>query len=431
MMRFSNLVAAALLLVPAAAGAQGVSVVAVPPLAIAEDAITTDRDIAGIALQIAQVIASDLRSSGEVVPLGPDKLVTYSLPEASAPTFKTWRNLGARGVLTGFVQRRSDRRLIVGCYIHDIASGRELGRVGFAVAASDWRRAAHRCADLAFSKLTGRSAAFDSRIAYVAESGAGSARVKRIAVMDADGSSHRFITAGEAITLTPRLAPAGDRIAYVSFAGGRPHVRVADLSETPTDRPLLPGNLAMSFAPRFSPDGQRILFTLASNGNSDIYVAGADGAGLQRLTFTPGIDANASFSPDGRSIVFESDRSGTPQLYVMNADGSGARRISFGGARYGAPVWSPDGEWIAFTRTAGEGLTIGVMRSTGSDEKRLTSGPRDEGPSWGTGGRQILFQRSIPGRNSLYIVGIDGSQPRLVVTPVGGSDPDWSTEGAR
>jgi TolB protein len=430
MMRFWSFLFVLLLLAPAAVRAQGVSVIAVPPLAIAEDAITSDRDIAGIALQISQVIASDLRSSGDVLPLGPDKLVTYSLPEASAPTFKTWRNVGAKAVLTGFVQRRSENRLTVGCYVHDIASGRELGRVGFAVAASEWRRAAHRCADLAYSKLTGRTAAFDSRMVYVAESGGGSARVKRIAMMDADGSSHRFITAGESIVLTPRLSPGGDRLAYVSFAGGRPHVRVANISGE-GDRPLVPDSHVMSFAPRFSADGRRIVFSIANNGNSDIYVADSAGGAMQRLTFAPGTDTNPSFSPDGRSIVFESDRSGTSQLYVMNADGSGARRISFGGARYSTPVWSPDGERIAFTRTGGEGLTIGVMNANGSEEKMLTTGPRDEGPSWAASSRQVLFQRSAPGRNGLFIVGLDGSPARAVVTPLGGSDPDWLAEGAK
>jgi TolB protein len=430
MMRRLFLLLAITLSLPAAVSAQGVAVVAVPPLAISEEAIASDREIASTALQIAQVIASDLRSTGDVLPLGPDNLNTYSLPEVSAPSFRYWRTTGAKAVVTGLVQRRPDSRLTVGCYVHDISSGRELGRVGFAVGASEWRRAAHRCSDLAFSKLTGRSAAFDSRMAYVAETGAGTARVKRIAMMDADGSNHRFVTAGEAIVLTPRLSPGGDRVAYVSFAGGRPHVRVADVSGQ-SDRALLPDNPVMSFAPRFSPDGRRILFTLANNGNSDLYIADSGGGGLQRLTFSPGTDTNGSFSPDGRSIVFESDRSGTSQLYVMNADGSGARRISFGGARYGAPVWSPDGEWIAFTRTGGEGLTIGVMRSSGSDEKMLTTGPRDEGPSWGTGGRQILFQRSLPGRSSLYMVNLDGSSARPVQTPVAGSDPDWSIEGAK
>ena len=430
MMRFCYFLLATLLLVPAAARAQGVAVIAVPPLAIAEAAFNSDREIASIAMQISQVIASDLQSTGDVLPLGPDKLETYTLPEASAPAFRTYRALGAKAVLTGFVQRRADRRITVGCYVHDVTGGRELGRVGFAVADTEWRRAAHRCADLAFSKVTGRSAAFDSRMVYVAESGAGPARVKRIAMMDADGSNHRFVTAGDSIVLTPRLSPAGDQLAYVSFAGGRPHVRLADVSGQ-GDRPLIPDNRVMSFAPRFSPDGRRILFTVASNGNSDIYVADASGGGMQRLTFAPGTDTNASFSPDGRSIVFESDRSGTAQLYVMEADGSGARRISFGGARYGTPAWSPDGEWIAFTRTGPEGLTIGIIRPNGSDEKRLTTGPRDEGPSWGTGGRQILFQRSATGRNGLFIVGIDGSQPRAVTTPLGGSDPDWSIEGAR
>ena len=50
---------------------------------------------------------------------------------------------------------------------------------------------------------------FDTRIAYVAESGVGDARVRRIAVMDSDGFDHRYLTAGETMVLTPRLSPNG------------------------------------------------------------------------------------------------------------------------------------------------------------------------------------------------------------------------------
>ncbi|WP_294013407.1 Tol-Pal system beta propeller repeat protein TolB [Sphingomonas sp.] len=404
------------------------TVIAVPQLATPENVATPAGDTGLIARYVADVITSDLRSTRELMPIGPANSRVYSYPEATAPSFALWRATGAKVLVTGFVQARSDGRLTVACYLHDLAGGREIARKGFVVAASEWRRAAHRCSDTVYEKLAGRPGWFDTQIAYVAESGASSSRVKRIALMDSDGTAHRYVTAGDTTVLAPRMGPGGERIAYVSFTGGQAHVRIVDV-ESGNDRPLLPGN-ATSFGPAFSADGKRVLFSMAMDGNTDVYVANAEGGGLQRLTSTPGIDTAASFSPDGRRIVFESDRSGSQQLYVMNADGSEQRRISFGGVRYASPAWSADGELIAFTRIAGSTLSIGVMSATGSEERVLTSGPQDEGPSWSAGGRDLLFQRSVGARNGLYVVSIEGGTPRRMTTPQDGSDPDWSTPGS-
>ena len=404
------------------------TVIAVPQLATPENVSTPAGDTGLIARYVADVIASDLRSTRELVPIGPANSRVYSYPEATAPSFSLWRKTGAKSLVTGFVQSRSDGRITVACYLHDLGGGREIARKGFVVQPAEWRRAAHRCSDAVYEKLAGRPGWFDTQIAYVAESGAGADRVKRIATMDSDGTAHRYVTAGDSTALAPRLAPGGERIAYVSFTGGQAHVRVVEV-ENSQDRPLLPGN-AMSFAPAFSPDGRRLLLSMALDGNTDVYVANVDGSGLQRLTSTPGTDTAASFSPDGTRIVFESDRSGTQQLYVMNADGSEQRRISFGGARYASPAWSPDSELIAFTRLAGSTLSIGVMSATGMNERVLTSGPQDEEPSWSAGGRDLLFQRNEGGRTRLNVVSVEGGTPRRIVTPQDGSDPDWSRPGS-
>ena len=416
-------------LIPALAGAQDqpASVIIVPPLSTPENVLTPAGYSGVIARQVADVIAADLRSTRELMPIGPDNARIYPYAEATAPSFSQWRKTGAKSLVTGFVQSRPDGRLTVACYLHDISGGREIARQGFVVSPGEWRRAAHRCSDAVYSKLAGRSGWFDSKIAYVAESGIKSARVKRLAVMDGDGTSHRYLTGGDTTVLGPRLSPDGERLAYVSFAGGQTHIRLLDLGGN-DDRPLLPGN-AMSFAPAFSPDGKRLAFSLAIDGNTDIYTANVDGSALQRLTSTPGIDTRPSFSPDGTRIVFESDRSGSPQLYVMNADGSGAQRISFGGARYQSPAWSPDGDLIAFTRVGGEGLRIGVMSASGLNERVLTSGPQDESPSWGASGRDLMFQRTDAARSGLYIVPLEGGDGRPLVTPQDGSDPHWSSSG--
>jgi len=405
-------------------GQPAATVIAVPPLT-SPNGGNQGNEMLAVGWQVTQQIETDLRQTAEVMPLQPNRDDYYSYPEVTAPSFSKWRAKGAKALVTGFVQARQDGRLTVGCYVYDLDKGRELARKGFAIGPKDWRRAAHKCSGLAYSAITGAPGMFDTMIAYVAESGVGDGRTRRIAVMDSDGYNHRYVTAGDAMVLTPRIAPKATQLAYVSFAGGRPNVHLIDLGSN-QDRPLLPNDV-MSFAPRFSPDGTKIAFSMMTGANSDVYVASSAGGAPQRLTTAPGVDTDPSFSPDGSRIVFESDRGGSQQLYVMNADGSGQRRISFGGGWYGSPVWSPDGERIAFTRRSQDGRRIGIVKPDGTGERVLTNGPGDEGPAWAASSREILFQRAgANGAAGLARVALDGSEARPVTIPQGGSDPDWS-----
>ena len=412
----------------AAAAQQPMPVIAVPPLSSPDDKKVGNTTTLGIAWQASQLIASDLRSTAETMAIPPDQKDYYSYPEVTAPTFSRWRSKGAKGLLTGFVRAQPDGRLAVGCYVYDVEKGREVGRTGFVVDAEDWRRAAHKCSGLAYQSMIGTPGAFDTRITYVAKTGSAAAQVSRVALMDGDGLNHSYVTAGDTLVMTPRISPRADRLAYVSFAGGKPAIQIVDLASG-DQRPLLQGDLT-SFAPRYSPDGTRIVFSMMNGGNTDIYMVNATGGIPQRLTTSPGVDTSPSFSPDGSKILFESDRSGSQQLYVMDANGYNQRRISFGGTWYAAPEWSPDGEKIAFTRRAADGLRVGVMNVDGSDQRVLTSGPRDEGPNWAASSRELIFQRTdMAGRGGIYRVPLGGGQPRKMTVPQDGEDPDWS--GAR
>ncbi len=373
---------------------------------------------------IAEVIASDLRATGAITPIGPGGIGTYGQAQAASPAYGEWRGAGAGALVSGYVEPRADGRVTLACYLHDVTAGRMLANQGFTVAQSDWRRAAHKCADLVYSRLTGQGAFLDTRIVYVAESGPKTNRTKRIAIMDSDGSNHRYLTAGRATVTMPRFSPRGDRLVYTGTLARKPRVFVLDIASG-RERLLVPGG-QITFAPRFSPDGRRIIFSWANNGNTDIYVVDADGGTPRRLTSAPGADTSPSYSPDGSRIVFESDRGGTQQLYVMNADGSGQRRISFGGGRYASPVWSPRGDLIAFTRIAGS-FNIGVMSPSGGGARILTNGWQDEGPSWAPNGQFVMFNRIARGGGStLYAVPINGGTARRMPTPQDGSDPSWS-----
>ena len=374
--------------------------------------------------KIAEVIATDLKGSGLFDPSGPGGIPAISFPEVTNPAYDKW---GAyQALVQGFVRTTGgEADITVGCYLYDVALKQELTRQGYVVAPRDWRRAAHKCADAIYARLSGESPFFDSRIAYIAESGPKGNRTKRLAIMDSDGANHRFITNGQSIALTPRFSPDYKSIVYVSYLNNRVRIYIYDIG-TGRQRLVTESNNP-TFAPRWSPDGRTILFSMAVAGNTDIYRVPATGGQPVRLTNAPGIDVGGSYSPDGRQIVFESDRSGSQQIYVMNADGSSQRRISHGGGRYATPEWSPRGDLIAFTKISGD-FKIAVMTPTGGNERILTNGWQDEQPSWSPNGRVLQYFRTSPGRDGasqVWQVDLTGVNERRIPTPLSGSDPAW------
>ncbi len=433
-MRISLLALALALSAPAAAQLRvdinsGISQplpIAVPAFATAAAAPTEAGSTAELGSRIADVIANDLKSSGLFRPIDRAAYTTtVAMPDVTRPQFASWRTIAAQALVTGTVAANADGGITVGCYAYDVFSGDELTRQGFVTTAAGWRRAAHKCADLVYSRLTGESGYFDSRVVYISETGPRSRRIKRLAVMDQDGAGHRFLTSGQNLVLTPRFAPNQQTITYMSYEGNRPKVWLYTLG---TGRQQAIGEFqGMSFAPRFSPDGSNLIFSMAVGGNTDIYRLNLSSRQLTRLTTQAGIDTSPSYSPDGSRIVFESDRGGTQQLYVMGADGAGQQRISFGDGRAASPVWSPRGDLIAFTRFGAGRFNVGVMRPDGSGERLLTNGYQDEGATWSPNGRVIMFFRSARGGPvKLWSVDLSGQNERRLPTPLDGSDPAWS-----
>lgn len=399
--------------------------IAVPAFPATADAATAAGTTTALGNQVAAVIAADLGASGLFRPV--DAVVTVAPADVTAPRFDAWRASPAQALVTGNVTANPDGGVTVGCYAYDVVSSEELARQGFVTTAANWRRAAHKCADLVYSRLTGETGYFDSRIVYVSETGPKTKRIKRLAVMDQDGANHRFLTNGQNLVLTPRFAPNQQTLTYMSFADNRPRVWLYTIG---TGRQEAIGDGAnMSFAPRFSPDGTRLVYSISANGTTDIYRMDIASRSVTRLTHGPGISTSPSYSPDGSHIVFESDRGGGQQIYTMNADGSGQQRISFGEGRSGTPVWSPRGDLIAFTRLTSGKFRIGVMKPDGSGERLLTNAYQDEGPTWSPNGRVILFFRTAAGRTGkvdLHSVDLSGANERTIKTPLDASDPAWS-----
>jgi tricorn protease len=82
--------------------------------------------------------------------------------------------------------------------------------------------------------------------------------------------------------------------------------------------------------PRFSPDGALLAFTAQFDGNTDVYVMGARGGEITRLTYHPAADEVIGWHAGKNKIIFRSARMGYARysrLFLISADGSGLEEI--------------------------------------------------------------------------------------------------------
>lgn len=378
---------------------------------------------------IAAVIAADLVSTGLFREIPGTAHIAGITNFNAQPVFSDWAVVNAEALVTGAVATSGDGRLVVKFRLFDVVAQQPIGDgVQYSGTEASWRRMAHKVADTIYSRMTGESGYFDSRIVFVSETGPKNDRRKQLAVMDYDGANLQFLTDDSSIVLAPRFAPNNRDIIYTSYESGLPQVFLLNV-ETGRRSQLLNDTTNMATAPRFSPDGSKVVMSIIDGSNTDIYQVDLNTRNRTRLTNSSGIDTTPSYSPDGSQIVFASDRGGSQQLYVMAANGGEARRISAGGGSYGTPVWSPRGDMIAFTKIKGGRFHIGVMRTDGSRENLLTASFIDEAPTWSPNGRVLMFFRETPGANGapqLYSVDLTGRNLRRIDTPSFASDPDWS-----
>ncbi|MEC9376770.1 MAG: hypothetical protein VYC00_01560, partial [Candidatus Neomarinimicrobiota bacterium] len=166
----------------------------------------------------------------------------------------------------------------------------------------------------------------------------------------------------------------------------------------------------------------------------DIFKASMDGSNLQRLTDTPGYDAEATFSFDGRKIIYTSLESGDLDLWTMNPDGSEKRQLTNRPGYDGGAFYSYDGSTIVWRAYYPESkkeiadykallseneirpmaLQLRIMNSDGTNQQQVTdNGAANFGPFFFPNGKRIIFSSNLhdeKGRDfDLYAINTDGT----------------------
>ena len=382
-------------------------------------------DSSRISTGIADAMVHDLELSGWFRVL--DRSAYIESPQSGITLgtfdFRDWSTIGAEGLVKGGFSIQGDE-IVVELRLFDVFQNKE--RVGkrYTGRVRDFRRIAHKFVDEIINQFTGVPGVFNTRIAYVSNSGG---RFKEIFVSHLDGSEKFQVTDNHTINLSPTWSPDGKSILYSSFKDRNQTLFLFELYSGKEIK-FTPRGGGRYLSGRFSPDGQSIVATLERNGSTNLYLLDRTGNQIRQLTNNSGIDVSPAWSPDGKQIVFVSDRTGSPQLYIMDAAGGNARRLTYSGSYNTSPEWSPRGDRIVYTGRVGNRFAIFSIPADGGDARKLTSESFDsEDPTWSPDGRFIAFSSNRAGKYHLYVMQASGDNQRRL-TGSGGDDtkPSWS-----
>jgi Tol biopolymer transport system component len=258
----------------------------------------------------------------------------------------------------------------------------------------------------------------------------GNLQCDQIFVMNADGSDQRMVSTGKGRTTCGYFLPDNRHIVYASTHEG------GDACPAPPDRSK---GYVWAVYPTY-----------------DIFLATDDGKIVQKLTGSPGYDAEATVNFKTKKIVYTSMASGDLDLWEMALDGSKKKQLTATPGYDGGAFYSRDGKKLVWraNHPTGEAMTryrdllkdnlttpmkmeIFLAGANGKDMKQLTNfGCASFAPSFTPDGRKIIFasnKHECDGRKfELYLMNADGSGLEQV-TSFGGftSFPEFSPDGKK
>ena len=375
---------------------------------------------------LANIVSDDLRKSGVFSPI-PRQTMLSQPSQASEVIFRDWKALGANYVLVGNIVPNGGR-LQINYALFNVSTEQQVltGNVGGGT--DQLRDMAHFISDQAYEKLTGVKGAFSTRILYVTAERF-SATNTRYTLQRADYDGARAVTllqSREPI-LSPRFAPDGKRIAYVSFEQQRPRIFMQYIDTG--RREQLTNFEGLNGAPAFSPDGNRLAFVLSKDGNPEIYVMDLGSRAIRRVTNDSAIDTEPFWGKDGQTIYFTSDRSGKPQIYKTNANGGGAERVTFVGNYNANPKLSADEKTLVMVHRQ-EGFTnfqIAAQDLQRGSVRVLSNTSLNDSPTVAPNGTMLIYATRQQDRGVLMLVSING-RVRIPIPTAQGDvrEPSWS-----
>ena len=256
-------------------------------------------------------------------------------------------------------------------------------------------------------------------------------------IMNADGSRNRFLVKGSGA----RWSPSGDRIAYTATGepkGSQVFVRWMD-AEGATSQVTRVEQAPSSIA--WSPDGTQLSFTSLVEERNNWPIKMPKAPSGAKWTEAPRIVERLNYRRDRSGFT----DNGFRHIFVVPAIGGTARQVTAGNFDHNGSEWTPDGKTILFSGLRvevddyqwRESEIYSVDVASGNIKQLTTRKGPDGNPTVSPDGKRIAYTGNDHSRDTwadskLYVMNIDGSNPKLVSADWDRSPSNlkWAADGS-
>ncbi len=261
----------------------------------------------------------------------------------------------------------------------------------------------------------------DGRSVVFVSSRKGYASLWKVGVDEGRGSRPEPV--GGYLSYEPAISPRGDRLVFAS------HREMENLWALPLSRPGVPvgpptrltDSTRFDRKPVFSPDSRKILFASNRSGRTALWICNRGGKGLTRIDLPESLRGGTPhWSPDGDYIAFDSRVEGRGEVFVVGADGAQLRRLTYNAADDIVPSWSRDGRWVYFASNRSGKFQVWKVSRYGGEPVRLTHGGgfhAEEAPD----SRWIYYAKGVV-FTEIWRIPPAGGEEEFVVGPLA----DWA-----
>lgn len=365
---------------------------------------------------ISTVITEDLNLSGQ---LTLDNFLPETPHNSQSINIPTWQAAGVPYVVVGSVKQGQGSHLIQYELVNTGTSNRMLGEA-LTVPKGKIREAGHHIADKVYEAIIGKKSDFSGKLAFISHTGRGKTAKYSLKIANTDGSSAQTLFTSSKPIRSLTWSADARKLAYVSYASGRPHIYVLDVYSGKS-RPVVQFK-GTNGAPSFSPDGRKLLFSSSKNGNFDIYLKNIATGSVRNLTRSRGTDTEPSFAPDGKSFVFVSNRSGSPQIYQYFFLTGQTRRLTLVGKYNTRPSLSKDGTKLSLIHN----YRASVMDIASGAIKQLGRSGNDESPSFSPNGDVMVYSTKAGGKDIITMISTNGKTRVNMPSAANVREPVWA-----
>jgi TolB protein len=302
------------------------------------------------------------------------------------------------------------------------------------------RQEIHKIADSFFFSLFKEKGIATSKIVYTLRKKAPDGSNKWISEVfqsDYDGHNKKQLTNEGGYIVTPSTFPKIEGIKneyffYVSYQTGQPKIYISN-TYNPAFKKRLTSLRGNQFMPVLSPKGDRVAFVSDAGGRADLFLLAFDpntgplGKPYQIFSAPQATQASPTFSPNGNKIAFVSDKSGAPKIYVMDVPAPGTKlsdlKLQLISKRNGestAPSWSPDGKKIAYSSKIEGVRQIWVYDiETGKDRQVTNGGKHKENPTWADNSNHLIFNTADAYFSELFLISLNDTEAVQITTGYG------------